>query len=78
MAELDARRAQVLSNAAKTIQRRLRTHQARKYYLSLRMVTIYMQSVCRGNIFIMKYPKSFFKDASYPFSQLGFSSDRIM
>ncbi|XP_054801959.1 myosin-11 isoform X2 [Prosopis cineraria] len=50
MAELDARRAQVLSNAAKIIQRRIRTHQARNHYLSLRMTTIYMQSVCRGRL----------------------------
>ncbi|KAI4350068.1 hypothetical protein L6164_010593 [Bauhinia variegata] len=50
MAELDARRAQVLSNAAKTIQRRIRTHQARKHYLALRMVTIFVQSFCRGRL----------------------------
>ncbi|KAJ1413867.1 P-loop containing nucleoside triphosphate hydrolase [Sesbania bispinosa] len=50
MAELDARRAQVLSNAAKTIQRRIRTHQARKYYLALRMKTIYVQSLWRGRL----------------------------
>ncbi|KAK4273572.1 hypothetical protein QN277_021949 [Acacia crassicarpa] len=50
MAELDARRAQVLSNAAKIIQRRIRTHQARNHYLSLRKITIYMQSVCRGRL----------------------------
>ncbi|MED6123926.1 hypothetical protein PIB30_054200 [Stylosanthes scabra] len=51
MAELDARRAQVLSNAAKTIQRRVRTYQARQHYLSLRMKTIFVQSVCRGEVF---------------------------
>lgn len=50
MAELDAQRAKKLSNAAKTIQRRIRTHQARKHYLELRNKTIYMQSVCRGEI----------------------------
>ncbi|XLR26509.1 myosin-11-like [Arachis ipaensis] len=50
MAELDARRAQVLSNAAKTIQRRVRTYQARQHYLSLRTKTIFVQSVCRANL----------------------------
>ncbi|KAF7805219.1 myosin-11-like isoform X1 [Senna tora] len=50
MADLDARRAQVLSSAAKTIQRRIRTHQARKHYLALRMTTICLQSLCRGRL----------------------------
>ncbi|XP_057439528.1 myosin-11-like [Lotus japonicus] len=50
MAELDARRAQVLSNAAKTIQRRIRTHQARKHYIALRKKTIYVQSLWRGRL----------------------------
>jgi hypothetical protein len=48
MAELDAKRAQVLSIAAKTIQRRVRTHQARRHYLALRKKTIYVQSLWRG------------------------------
>ncbi|XP_014513933.1 myosin-11 isoform X2 [Vigna radiata var. radiata] len=50
MAELDARRAQVLSNAAKVIQRRVRTHQARRHYLALRKKTIYVQSRWRGRL----------------------------
>ncbi|KAF7817809.1 myosin-11-like isoform X1 [Senna tora] len=50
MAELDAQRAQVLSSAAKTIQRRIRTHQARNHYLALRMTTVFMQSLCRGRL----------------------------
>ncbi|KAG4911180.1 hypothetical protein JHK87_057296 [Glycine soja] len=50
MAELDARRAQVLSNAAKVIQRRIRTHQARKHYLALRKKSIYVQSRWRGRL----------------------------
>lgn len=48
MAELDARRAEVLSNAAKTIQRRIRTHISRKRFLALRKAAIDLQSVCRG------------------------------
>ncbi|CAJ1976262.1 unnamed protein product [Sphenostylis stenocarpa] len=50
MAELDAQRAQVLSNAAKVIQRRVRTHQARRHYLALRKKTIYLQSRWRGRL----------------------------
>ncbi|KAJ1409369.1 P-loop containing nucleoside triphosphate hydrolase [Sesbania bispinosa] len=50
MAELDARRAQVLSNAAKVIQGRIRTHQARKHYRALRKKTIYVQSRWRGRL----------------------------
>lgn len=48
MAELDARRAEVLSNAAKTIQRRVRTHQARKRFIAMRKATIVVQSLWRG------------------------------
>ena len=51
MAELDARRAEVLSNAAKTIQRRTRTHIARKQFIALRKATIYVQSRWRGKAF---------------------------
>lgn len=48
MAELDARRAEILSSAAKTIQRRIRTHIARKRFVALRKATIVVQSICRG------------------------------
>lgn len=50
MAELDARRAEVLSSAANTIQRRARTHIARKQFISLRGASIILQSICRGEI----------------------------
>lgn len=48
MAELDARRAEILSSAAKTIQRRIRTHIARRRFIALREATIVLQSLCRG------------------------------
>ncbi|KAK7277807.1 hypothetical protein RJT34_22824 [Clitoria ternatea] len=57
MAELDARRAQVLSNAAKVIQRRVRTHQARKHYLALRKKTISVQSRWRGRLACKLYER---------------------
>ncbi|KAH9659163.1 Myosin-11 [Citrus sinensis] len=50
MAELDARRAEVLSSAAKTIQRRIRTHIARRRFIALREATIVLQSLCRGRL----------------------------
>ncbi|KAK3418320.1 myosin-9 [Eucalyptus grandis] len=50
MAELDARRAEVLSNAAKTIQRRIRTHHARKRFIAVRKATIVVQSLWRGRL----------------------------
>nr|GLL30727.1 myosin-11-like [Ipomoea trifida] len=50
MAELDARRAQKLSNAAKKIQRKIRTHIARKYFLALQKSAVTLQSSCRGRI----------------------------
>ncbi|KAL8551915.1 hypothetical protein ACS0TY_000820 [Phlomoides rotata] len=50
MAELDARRAEVLSSAAKIIQRRRRTHIARKHFIAVRGAAIYLQSFCRGRL----------------------------
>ncbi|KAG2302442.1 hypothetical protein Bca52824_031093 [Brassica carinata] len=50
MAELDARRALVLSGAAKKIQRRVRTHQARRRFILLREATISLQALCRGRL----------------------------
>ncbi|CAI9091439.1 OLC1v1026474C1 [Oldenlandia corymbosa var. corymbosa] len=50
MAELDARRAEVLASAAKAIQRRIRTHNARKRFVAMRKASICMQSICRGKL----------------------------
>ncbi|XP_052169866.1 myosin-11-like isoform X2 [Diospyros lotus] len=50
MADLDARRAEKLNNAAKTIQRKIRTHITRKQFIALRMATISIQSLCRGRL----------------------------
>ncbi|KAL1547802.1 myosin-17-like [Salvia divinorum] len=48
MAELDARRAEVLGNAAKTIQRQIRTYISRKEFVSLRHAAILLQSSWRA------------------------------
>ena len=48
MAELDARRAEVLGNAARTIQWQIRTYIARKEFISLRGAAINLQSYLRG------------------------------
>lgn len=48
MAELDARRAEVLGNAARRIQRQSRTYIARKEFRALRGAAIVLQSNCRG------------------------------
>ncbi|XP_042392478.1 myosin-17-like isoform X2 [Zingiber officinale] len=50
MAELDARRAEVLGRAARTIQRQTRTYIARKEFLVLREATIQLQTFCRGQL----------------------------
>ncbi|CAI0449005.1 unnamed protein product [Linum tenue] len=50
MAELDARRSEVLNNAAKIIQRRVLTHVTRKRFISLRKAVIVMQALCRGRL----------------------------
>ncbi|CAL0304789.1 unnamed protein product [Lupinus luteus] len=48
MAELDSRRAVVLRNAARIIQRQIRTHIARKEFIELRQAAILLQSNLRG------------------------------
>ncbi|GLT69540.1 hypothetical protein SLA2020_416840 [Shorea laevis] len=48
MAELDARRAEILGNAARTIQRQIRTYVTRKEFISLRKASICLQSHLRG------------------------------
>ncbi|XP_039032382.1 myosin-17-like [Hibiscus syriacus] len=50
MAELDTRRAEVLGNAARTIQRQIRTYIARKEFIFLRGAAISLQSYLRGNM----------------------------
>ncbi|CAL9184012.1 unnamed protein product [Musa hybrid cultivar] len=50
MAELDARRAEVLGRAARTIQRQIRTYIARKEFLRLRQASVYLQSLWRGRL----------------------------
>nr|XP_025606687.1 myosin-15 isoform X2 [Arachis hypogaea] len=47
---LDSRRAEVLDNAAKCIQRRLRTFILHRDFISLRAAAISIQSCCRGCI----------------------------
>ncbi|ESQ35040.1 hypothetical protein EUTSA_v10006551mg [Eutrema salsugineum] len=50
MAELDTRRAEVLGNAARVIQRQFRTCIARKKFRSIRNAAIVLQSFIRGKI----------------------------
>ncbi|XP_058197993.1 myosin-9-like isoform X3 [Rhododendron vialii] len=50
MAELDARRAEKLNKAAKTIQRKMRTHISRKRFIATRRATICIQSIWRGRL----------------------------
>ncbi|GAB4830499.1 hypothetical protein Ancab_020210 [Ancistrocladus abbreviatus] len=50
MAELDSRRAEKLSNAAKTIQRKIRTHIARRKFIALCEAAIVMQTLCRRSL----------------------------
>ncbi|CAL5398354.1 unnamed protein product [Camellia sinensis] len=47
MAELDARRTEVLANAARHIQRLIRTYLTRKEFITLRGATIHMQKLWR-------------------------------
>ena len=53
MAELDARRAEILGRAARTIQRQIRTYIARKEFRVLRQASIRLQALWRGTILIL-------------------------
>lgn len=48
MAELDARRAEILAYAARRIQRQIRTYLTRKEFITLKRATIQMQKHWRG------------------------------
>ncbi|KAK6150259.1 hypothetical protein DH2020_017784 [Rehmannia glutinosa] len=50
MADLDARRTLQLSDAAKKIQTKIRSHIAHKDFVVMHNATLFMQSVCRGTI----------------------------
>lgn len=49
MAELDARRTEILAKAARQIQRQIRTYLIRKEFITLKKATIHMQKLWRGN-----------------------------
>nr|GMD12224.1 myosin-6-like [Ipomoea batatas] len=50
MAELDARRNEVLGRSASIIQRKVRSYMARRSFTLLRRSAIQLQSVCRGEL----------------------------
>ncbi|KAJ4835408.1 hypothetical protein Tsubulata_031610 [Turnera subulata] len=50
MAELDARRTEVLANAARLIQRQIRTYLTRKEFITLRKATIHLQKLWRAQL----------------------------
>ncbi|KAG2545907.1 hypothetical protein PVAP13_9KG467505 [Panicum virgatum] len=50
MAELDARRAEVLANAARLIQRRIKTHLMRKEFVNLRKASVQSQKFWRARL----------------------------
>lgn len=49
---LDSRRADVLDNAVKRIQRQLRTFVARRDFVSTRAAALGLQAFCRGQLFL--------------------------
>ena len=55
MAELDTRRAEVLGNAVKVIQRRVRTFLAQKELKSVRKAAICAQARWRGTPLAFRY-----------------------
>ncbi|XP_035838614.1 myosin-6 [Helianthus annuus] len=50
MAELDARRSEVLGRSASKVQRKFLTYSARKKFNSLKFSSIQLQSMCRGQV----------------------------
>ncbi|PKA52778.1 hypothetical protein AXF42_Ash001759 [Apostasia shenzhenica] len=49
MAELDARRSEVLGRSARIIQRKVRSYLAQRSFVLLRKASIQLQAACRGN-----------------------------
>lgn len=47
---LDSRRAEVLENAAKLLQRRFQTFIARRDFVSTRAASFVLQAYCRGSL----------------------------
>ncbi|XP_015902864.2 myosin-17 [Ziziphus jujuba] len=89
MAELDARRTELLGNAARTIQRQIRTFIARKEFISLRKAAIMFQSHWRGKMACKLYQQmkreasalkiqKYFKRYSAMKSYLSLRSSAIM
>ncbi|WOK91583.1 myosin-12-like [Canna indica] len=64
MAELDARRMEVLSNAARLIQRLIRTHLTRKEFITLRKASIQLQKLWRARLARKLYESMRREDAS--------------
>ncbi|KAL2587110.1 hypothetical protein AAZV13_13G093000 [Glycine max] len=50
MAELDAQRAFLLSSSATVIQKHTKTHFSRKKYIALQKSSVFLQSICRGEL----------------------------
>ncbi|KAL3506296.1 hypothetical protein ACH5RR_031678, partial [Cinchona calisaya] len=50
MAELDARRSEVLGKSASVIQRKVRSYFTRKTFIVLRISAVQVQTVCRGEM----------------------------
>lgn len=50
MADLDARRSEVLGRSASIIQRKIRSFLARRSFFSLRRSAIHIQALCRGQL----------------------------
>ncbi|KAH9785069.1 Myosin-6 [Citrus sinensis] len=50
MADLDARRTEVLGRSASIIQRKVRSYLSRKNYIMLRRSAIHIQAACRGQL----------------------------
>ncbi|KAI7749411.1 hypothetical protein M8C21_001655, partial [Ambrosia artemisiifolia] len=55
MAELDARRAEVLGSAAVIIQRHIRTHIAHQQFIAICKASVFLQSFCRGRLACKKF-----------------------
>lgn len=60
MASLDAKRTEMLSNAARTIQMQIRTFIARKEFVALRKAAIQLQSFTRGTFLDCQKYHNFF------------------
>lgn len=76
MAELDARRNEVLGRSASLIQRKVRSFLAQRSFIALRRSALQIQTVCRGEITL--FSQSYYNSLCIHPELILFCEDSLM